>query len=75
MYLAPSLPLTRGVARNERAESDTLSPARSPVRVPEGWGYSETGVDKESVKLAIFIGVGIVVAINLLSLALTVIIT
>jgi hypothetical protein len=43
--------------------------------VPEGWGYSETGVDKDSVKLAIFIGVGIVVAINLLSLALTVIIT
>ncbi len=43
--------------------------------MPEGWGYSETGVDKESVKLAIFIGVGIVVAINLLSLALTVIIT
>lgn len=68
-------PSTEPKAGFFRAGANILFPARSPVRVPEGWGYSETGVDKDSVKLAIFIGVGIVVAINLLSLALTVIIT
>lgn len=37
--------------------------------------FGEAGVDKDSVRTALYIGVGIIVAINFLSFALTVIIT